>query len=172
MSQSTHPTDVTPACSTGAVEAYDWREIPYTQPLLEFYRPCKCPSCYPEGAPAPEEVETVVRSTKYPTSFHRLGGFIEGDAEDEDENMSTFTDDEIAARESLTDITDLRIGDGVMWFDEQTPLVAVETTPDPSGTVVLEGPGGGEYTLSSRQNGSFIVYPGYGRVEVERVVPE
>lgn len=149
-----------PACPMGNVDSLEWRETPYTASLVEFHPPCSSPECFPQEAPDPSSLDVVIRSRHYPTVFHRPRSDCADEVSSND-STDRFADSE---PESLTSITELSLGDGVVWGASKLPLIVEETTSDPSGEITLRGPDGGEYFLEGRPDGTDAVYPGYGCV--------
>ena len=171
-------TDPEPACrsrSVGhSVGAREWREIPYTERILVSYRPCSWPECYPDGRPDLHNVQTVVRSCRHPTTFHRPADGAESCEREQDgsETTDTFTVTQAAVHESLDSITDLRDGDGVIWAGQTTPMLVVDSTASSTEVVNIVGPGGGDYRIEERPDKilSYAIYPGYGcQREITRV---
>lgn len=163
-----------PACRSRCVPDREWVEIPYTAALTNSYTPCGWDECYPAGAPDPDETETVIRSRRYPTVFHRVkpDGPAVHESTAEPTNVHPFAGANPAGeRESIESITELRAGDGVTWDCLETPVVVIEQS-ETSG-VLVSGPSGGEYQLHTRYGGAVVAYPGYGRVSgLARIVPD
>ena len=138
---------VEPACRTREVgrgiDRREWRETSYDGSIRVFLDPCLW--CFADGHPDESEVETVVKSCRKPTSYHRLRESAETcDHGDDPEVTIQIKEDPIES------VTDLREGQQVIWDDREQPLWVVEATDEPDGTVGLRGPSGGEYIIEGR----------------------
>lgn len=164
-----------PACrsrSTGACIGHrEWREVPYSDRVLSSYTACAWPECFPNGPPDAAEIETVVRSCSHPTSYHRVSHANEDSQELECESGTDESQIPVASRldgddtcESLGALSELQVGNGVIWNGQSTPMYVVETASEPSEAVRLRGPEGGNYTIEWRpdQVRSYAIYPGVG----------
>jgi hypothetical protein len=178
-----------PACSASGPGTQHWRETTYDDSLLEFYRPCESPECFPAGLDS-ETISTVIR-TSHSRVIHRPRAVALTDAETdtllhahgEAEVIEQFTD---ACSSAVPDggsgfeesepvpidaLTEFCSGDGVMWDGLGSPLVVCSVTTEPDCRLHLEGPSGGEYVLEARSGKRYIVYDGYGFVENLRRLP-
>ena len=166
-----------PACRSRYVDDWEWIEIPCTTALTASYTPCEWDECFGDGPPDVDELETVVRSRRYPSVFHRChtdhSTHESDDPATEDGLTNThpvFETNASEKREPVESITDLHEGDGVTWTALGTSLAVVERTE--SAGIRLEGPAGGEYELRKRYDEALVVYPGHGRIDdLTRVVP-
>ena len=164
-----------PACWRRRVDDWQWYEAEFIAAFAEMYSPC--PECFSDGPPDVDELESVVRSRSYPSSYHRVfdPARADSDAETETTTMSSrFENLTIETQRVITDITELEEGDGVLWKGQSTPLTVVDSTVDTGGTVRLRGPNGGEYRVTNRPNHShpIAIYPGIGLAsDVCRIVP-
>lgn len=163
-----------PACPAGGPGRQEWRETAYTERLAVFYDPCTCSECFPRGVDA-AALDRVVLSCRHGGSFHRLAGTDAADersavAADGGSAPDPFADCE---RVSISAITDLQRGNGVVWDGITEPLTVHVPSADPVGVVQLKGPNGGDYFLEVRPNGlGTVVYPGYGHVsDIRHVIP-
>ena len=160
---------VEPACRTRevgrGVERREWREMGYNSRTRLFYDPCEW--CYPDGEPDDSKVDTVVRSCRKPTSYHRPRENDESACEHE----TTTEPDTDLSREPVETISDLQTGEQVIWEDRKRPLRVIGVTADPDGTVTLRGPSGGHYHIEGRpghRQPYYILGDGYRSV-IERV---
>jgi hypothetical protein len=172
-----------PACRSRHVSDWEWIEIPCTAALTASYTPCEWDDCFGDSPPDANEIETVVRSRRYPSVYHRCYSDTtdhhstreRDDPTDEEGPADTHPVFETHAnaaqkRESIESVTNLCEGDGVTWNALETSLVVVEKTD--SANYRLEGPAGGEYELRKRYDGALLVYPGYGHIDgLSRVMP-
>lgn len=167
--ETTDSEPVEPACRTRevgrAVERREWREIPYSERILAFYEPCEWDECYPDGPPDEEEVATVVRSCHAPTAFHRSRHKAESCQQEADA-------DPHSRGVSITMLSDLQEGEGVVWDDQSTPRRVIETATGSDDTARLRGPSGGTYTIEARPGSTqpYAIYPAVGLVSSIRVV--
>lgn len=159
---------VEPACRTRevgrGVERREWREMVYNSRMRLFYEPCEW--CFPDGEPDDSKLDTVVRSCRKPTSYHRPREGDESACEHE-----TSTEPDTHRPEPVEAITDLQAGERVIWEDREQPLRVTETTSKPDGTVVLRGPSGGHYHIEGRPDHRqpyYILGDGYRSV-IKRV---
>lgn len=182
QSQNTNATDretvenPEPACWRRRVDGWEWHETEYTAAFLGIYDPC--PECF-DGPPDADELDTVVRSCSYPTSYHRVADPAETNTREAHATTETETTETLADwfddgdQRSIDDITEFKRGDGVVWQGQSTPLLVVGPAGASGGTVSLRGPNGGEYSIKGRPNHSrsHAVYPGIGVVaDMRRVV--
>ena len=164
-----------PACWRRRVDDWEWHETEYTAAFGAMYDPC--PECFADGPPDAGELEMVVRSCSYPTSYHRVGDPAHADSDAETGTAtgpSRFENATIETQRVITDITDFEEGDGVLWEGQSTPLTVVDSATESSGTVRLRGPNGGEYQVTNRpsQSHPLAIYPGIGLAsDVCRIVP-
>lgn len=156
---------VEPACRSRAVghsvEQRDWREVTYNERRLVSYQPCTWPECFPDGPPDASEIETVVRSSHRPTSYHRPR---EGGSDDCDSS---------AEHEAVATITDLCEGESVVWEGQRWSMSVTETATKPDGVARLAGSNGGTYRIEGRpdKTQSYAIYPGVGVIaDLYRVV--
>ncbi|WP_154020039.1 hypothetical protein [Halococcus sediminicola] len=172
--------DIEPACWRHSASDWKWHEVQFTAAYAAIHDPCS--ECFPAGAPEIGTLETVVRSCSYPVKYHRVRDGDETDpvresreADDcESEAGAQFGSAAINASESISSITELRKGDGVLWQGQSTPLVVAEPATTPDGTVSLIGPNGGEYRIEGRPEcaRAYYISPGYAcQRELRRVVP-
>ena len=158
---------VEPACrarkSGRGIERREWREMPYDSRTRTFYQPCEW--CYPDDEPDESDVETVIRSCRDPTKYHRLR-----DDPESDEAPSNGPPDATNIQDTgdpIESVTDLRIGQRVIWESREYPLRVVETATESDGTIALRGHNGGEYQLEGRPKHAqpyYISYYGYRSV--------
>ena len=168
-----------PACRSRSVghsiDQREWREVSYEERILLSYRPCSWPECFPSGPPDANEIETVIRSCRHPTTYHRPRDVS---AESCEKIQINAGETEISraerthARESIESISDLRDGDGVIWKGQSIPMFVVEAPSDSTGVAHLVGPSGGEYYIEGRPKYARPYYVrGFGcRQEIRRVV--
>ena len=165
QTETTTAETVEPACrarqSGRGAKRREWREMPYDSRTRVFYEPCEW--CYPGGDPDETEVETVVRSCRDPTKYHRLRDNHESS---EAPNAGPPDADATGTRDAgdpIKSITDLRIGQRVIWENREHPLRVVGTTSKPDGTVTLRGHNDGKYVVESRpQNPQPYYISNYG----------
>jgi hypothetical protein len=172
--------DTEPACWRHSASDWKWHEVQFTAAYAAIHDPCS--ECFPEGSPEVSTLETVVRSCSYPVKYHRprdadetnpAGASHKADG-GESETAAQFGESAIDTSESISSITELRKGDGVLWQGQSTPLVVVEPAAIPDGTVSLTGPDGGEYRIEGRPEcaRAYYISPGYAcQRELRRVVP-
>lgn len=169
-----------PACWRHAASDWKWHEVQFTAAYAAIHDPCS--ECFPAGAPETSTLETVVRSCSYPVKYHRPRDTGETDPTRasheadgcESETGTLFSRTAVDVSESISSITELRQGDGVLWQGQSTPLVVVEPATVPDGTVSLIGPNGGEYHIEERPEcaRAYYISPGYAcQRELCRVVP-
>lgn len=175
-----------PACRSRfvghSVTEREWHEIPYTERLLSVYQPCSWPACYPDGPPDPTDVQNVVRSCHYASTFHRPHetGPAGDSSQNDDRPSGTCSVVRAIAGDSIDSIVELCEGDGVIWNGRAAPMLVVGATTDPSQAARLVGFQGGEYRVRERPEHAqpYAVYPGYGcqrelvRVEFDHDHPE
>jgi hypothetical protein len=168
-----------PACRSRSVghsiESREWREIPYDDRLRAFYEACSWSECYPDGPPDASDTETVVRSSRHPTVYHRpqeTTASCDSLTEQHDHGDSK-ADRAATVRESIGVVTELRDGDNVIWSGVSTSAEVVETTTDPNGVVNLVGAKGSEYRLEGRPEcaRSFYIQHFGCKNEIARIVP-
>jgi hypothetical protein len=169
-----------PACWRHATSDWKWHEVQFTAAYAAIHDPCS--ECFPAGAPETSTLETVVRSCSYPVKYHRPrdaeGTNLSGPSDETNDRESgtspQFGDEAIDTRASISSITELKKGDGVLWQGQSTPLVVTEPATAPDGTVALVGPNGGEYRIEGRPEcaRTYYISPGYAcQRELRRVVP-
>jgi hypothetical protein len=164
-----------PACWRRRVDDWEWHETEFNAAFAGMYG--SCPDCFDGGPPDVDELETVVRSCSYPSSYHRVFDPVHADSDAETgtaTGSSRFENATIEAQRVITDITKFEEGDGVLWKGQSTPLTVVDSATEASGTVRLRGPNGGEYQVTNRPNHSqpIAIYPGFGLAsDVCRIVP-
>ena len=173
---------VEPACRSRAVGhsvgSREWREIAYNERRVTSYRPCAWPECFPGGSPDPSEIETVVRSAHQPTVYHRprkANSSRSGRNGQNSPKADKTGDDENENSDVIASVAELRKGERVVWDGQQTAMLVVEPTTDPSGVVGVVGPNGGEYHIEGRPNypRSYYISPGYAyQSDLRRVVSE
>jgi hypothetical protein len=170
QSEPTPTNPVEPACrarkSGRGAKRREWREMPYDNRTRAFYQPCEW--CYPDNEPNESDVETVIRSCRDPTKYHRprddheLGNAPTAGPPDATNIQNTG--------DPIESVTDLRIGQRVIWENREYPLRVVETASKPDGTVALRGHNGGEYQLEGRPKHAQPYYiSSYGCRSVIRV---
>ncbi|EMA55986.1 hypothetical protein C451_04531 [Halococcus thailandensis JCM 13552] len=120
-----------------------------------FYDACEWSECYPDGPPDENEIETVVRSCRKPTTYHRPRDDSElceheTDAPETSTNDTRISQDAIELIGSISSLTDLEEGQRVIWPNREQPLRVTKTTGKPDGMVGLQGPIGGEYQVEGR----------------------
>lgn len=167
-----------PACWRHSASDWKWHEVQFTAAYAAIHDPCS--ECFPDGPPEVCTLETVVRSCSYPVKYHR--------PRDTDRTTSPEPLHEVNGRESgtrpqfgeeatsksLSGITELQEGDGVLWDGQSTPLVVTEPATTPDGKVALVGPNGGEYQIEGRPEctRAYYISPGYAcQRNLRRVVP-
>lgn len=169
--------DPQPACRSRAVghsiERRKWRETAYSDRLQAFFDPCSWPECFPDGPPDVSNTETVVRSSREPTVYHRPQTAECQSETESHEHGDSETDRAATVRKSISKITELRDGDGVVWDGQSEPMLVVKPTDDPGGVVQLVGSNGGEYRVEAWPECARPYYiRGYGcRNELARIVP-
>jgi hypothetical protein len=167
-----------PACWRRRVDDWNWHETEFNAAFAGMYG--SCPDCFDGGPPDVDEIERVVRSCSYPTTYHRVNSETDT-REQQRERMNNGEETETTAvvprfdiREEICDITDLHEGDGVVWEGKSTPLLVLESTTEADGVVMSRGPNGGEYRIEGRPNLSrpYYIRPGYAyQAEIIRVGP-
>lgn len=173
-------TEPEPACRSRAVghsvERREWRAKPYSDRLNAFYAPCAWSECFPNGPPDVSDIETVVRSSHHPTTYHRLRETETVCEPESDHNHGDSVGDlanSQTIRESVGNIAELRDGDSITWSGLAAVAEVVESATDPSGVVVLVGSKGTEYVLEGRPECARAFYiEHFGcRSEINRVTP-
>ncbi|GAA0460248.1 hypothetical protein GCM10008985_15870 [Halococcus dombrowskii] len=170
---------VEPACRTRkvgrGVDRREWREMPYDGRTRTFYDPCEWPECYPDGPPD-DETETVIRSCRKPTSYHRPREDgepceYEADAPETNTDSTHISRDAIEPIGAISLLTDLQEGHRVIWESRTYPLRVTATASKLDGTIGLCGPSGGEYQIEGRPEYRQPYYlSGYGYLsEIIRV---
>ena len=167
-----------PACRTRAVgrgvERREWRELAYNSRTCAFFDPCKWSECFPDGAPDEDAISTVVRSCREPTTFHRPRNGDEPTCDHNGVSEPDRNDPAQISRVVVESVTDLQVGQQVIWEDRERPLTVIKATTEPDGTVDLRGPAGGEYVIEGRpehRQPYYVLGDGY-RSEIARVRPE
>lgn len=156
--KTTNSETVEPACRTRSVgrgvDRRKWREMPYDGRTRTFYEACEWPECYPDGPPDDSDTETVVRSCRQPTTYHRLRDDGEPEHETDDPetsaNSARISQEAIEPIGPISSLPDLQEGQRVVLESRAQPLRVTETASEPDGTVGLRGPGGGEYQVEGR----------------------
>lgn len=158
--------DPEPACWRRRVDDWSWHVTEFNAAFSGMYGPC--PDCFADGSPDVNEIERVVRSCSYPTTYHRIGDPARADSEEETGTATVATQfvTDADAGESIESVTELEEGDGVLWDGLSTPAVVIEATTEPKGMGRLRGLGGGEYTVEGRpsQTRPIAIYPAIGLV--------
>ena len=171
---------IEPACWRHSASDWEWHKVQFTAAYATIHDPCS--ECFPKGSPEVRTLETVVRSCSYPVKYHRPRDADETNPtgashkveSGESETAAQFGESAIDTSESISCITELQEGDGVLWQGQSTPLVVVEPATTPDGTVSLIGPDGGEYRIEGRPEctRAYYISPGYAcQRELRRVVP-
>jgi hypothetical protein len=150
-----------PACKTRFRPDTCWVGKEWGPGLATFLRPCKRERCFGgDGPDEPADGQTVVRSSRYPTTVHRVGQTVDADGYGKNNNQrerggtgplpALARDHDWPEPQPLASVGDLRVGDAVAWGTRKTPLavVAMEWPLEPEATV--RGPQGGTYTLEER----------------------
>ena len=158
QSETTDSETVEPACRTvkmgRGIDRREWREMPYVGGTNTFYEPCNWSECYPDGPPDESETETVVRSCRAPTVYHRPRDDSEQTHETNDPEPTAddtrSLQDAIETIGPISSLTDLQEGQRVAVENRKHPLCVTETTSEPDGTIGLRGPEGGEYQVEGR----------------------
>jgi hypothetical protein len=139
---------VEPACRTREVgrgiDRREWRETSYDGRTRTFFDPCSW--CFPDGHPDASDVDTVVKSCRKPTSYHRPRESNEQTCDHGGNPEATLQIEE----DPIESVTDLREGQQVIWDNRERPLWVVAATDEPDGAVGLRGPDGGEYIIEGR----------------------
>ena len=154
LEKSADSDTVEPACRAREIgrgaERRKWRETPYDSRIRAFYEPCEW--CFSNGAPDDSEIETVVRSSREPTSYHRLRSSAESicQATGGDDRSDTDTDDIQIAEDPIKSLAELQDGQLVIWENRERPLRVIRTANRPDETITLQGPDGGEYQVEGR----------------------
>jgi hypothetical protein len=146
---------VEPACRAREIgrgaERRKWRETPYNGRIRAFYEACEW--CYPDSHPD-DETETVVRSCREPTRYHRPRHEGEPceqtDAPETDTDGTRISQDAIEPIGAISSLTDLQEGQRVVLESRKQPLRVIKGTSEPDGSVTLRGPSGGEYQIEGR----------------------
>lgn len=157
QSETTDSETVEPACRTvdmgRGVDRREWREMPYVGGTNTFYEPCNWPECYPDGAPDESETETVVRSCRAPTVYHRPRDDKPNHETNSPKTAANGThpsQDAIETIGPISSLTELQAGQRVILKNWKHPLCVTDTASEPDGTVGLRGPEGGEYQVEGR----------------------
>ena len=117
---------VEPACRTRkigrGVDRRKWREMPYDGRTRTFYEPCGWPECYPDGPPD-DEIETVVRSCRTPTVYHRPRDDDEPkhetDAPETSTDSTRIPQETIEPIGAISSLRDLEEGQRVIWENRE-----------------------------------------------------
>ena len=165
---------VEPACRARDIgrraEHRKWRETPYDSRIRAFYEPCEW--CFSNGAPDDSEIEKVVRSSREPTSYHRLrssaGSIYQSNASDD--RSDTDTDDIQIAEDPIKSLAELQDGQLVIWENRERPLRVIRTANRPDETITLQGPDGGEYQVEGRPERPRPYYL-YGSGYLSEIIP-
>jgi hypothetical protein len=118
-----------PACKTRFRPDTHWVRKEWGPHLATVLRPCQRERCFGgDGPDEPANGQTVVRSSRYPTTVHRVGQTLEADGygESNDEHAprerggtgplpALARDHDWPDPQPLASIGDLRVGDAVAW---------------------------------------------------------
>ena len=142
-----------PACRSRvngrSADQREWCDKPFTDGIREFYQSCEWSECFPDGPPDVDGIETIVRSARKPTVYHRPRETTNTGNTDHDDAGGQLKEAAQPVREPISAITELREGENIVWNGKTTPVEIVETTIDPSGTVLLAG-SNSKYRLEGR----------------------